>query len=100
MLKKRASSDLRGTSLQLTKEIQVWLQDFSWMHACTAHAPKVVIMVMRKKRKEVIRRKERFLTKEALNCFTNSPCQYYMKYTKNSMENKHIDGWLRQGLKS
>lgn len=46
----------------------------------------------KKKERGHEKKKERFLTKEALNCFTNSPCQYYMKYTRTSMENKHIDG--------
>ena len=36
-------------------------------------------------------KKKRSLTKEALDCLTNSPGQHLNKYTENSMENMHTD---------
>ena len=34
------------------------------------------------------------LTKEALDCSTNSPCQHFRKCIGNSMENMHTDVWV------
>ena len=45
--------------------------------------------------RKVKRTKEMSLTKEALDCCTNSPCQHLSKCMENSLENMHTDVRLK-----
>ena len=40
---------------------------------------------------KVMRTKEMITNQEALNCETNSPCQFLGKCVENSLENMHSD---------
>ena len=45
--------------------------------------------------RKVKRIKDMSLTKEALDCYTNSPCQHLSKCMENSLENMHTDVRLK-----